>query len=67
MWVTNLPWDSISQSAFSEAIGSLAATGLVTGGSWLIRCARRRHRSKTAMVAAASMPPVAVRDGQADA
>ncbi|SFG27547.1 hypothetical protein SAMN02787118_11837 [Streptomyces mirabilis] len=48
MWVSTLPWNAIGQSALSETIGSLIATGLVAGGSWLLRSVRRRRRSKTA-------------------
>lgn len=47
MRVSTLPWDAIGQGALSEMIGSLLATGLVTGGGWLIRRVRRRRRSKT--------------------
>ncbi len=67
MWMPALPWDTISQGALSEAIGALAATGLASGGSWLVRCVRRRRRSKTATATAAPLPPLPAQDSRTDA
>jgi hypothetical protein len=55
MWMSTLPWDAIGQGALSETIGSLLATGLVAGGSWLIRRVHHRHRSKTATLTASRL------------
>lgn len=54
MWVSALPWDAIGQGALSEAIGSLAVTVLLTGGSWTVRGMRRRRRNKGVVAPAVS-------------
>lgn len=54
MWVFALPWDAIGQGALSEAIGSLAVTGVLASGSWVMRGLRRHRRNKRMVAPAVS-------------
>lgn len=67
MWVSTLPWGVIGQGALSETIGSLVATGLVTGGGWLIRRAHRRRKGKAVEHTADRQPPRSEDDSRIDA
>jgi hypothetical protein len=56
MWVNTIPWETIGQSAASEAVGSLVATGFVAAGGWLRRRSRQRRQTRQSEHAAGGLP-----------